>query len=144
MADRLDALTAIANAARAIRQTGMVDVRLDALYGALAALDAVGEAPGDVAWDQPVPRLSERDGDTAPDAPYGAQDAICAVPATKTDDYTMRGADGRPARYWCRTPSCWRQNDTAGAYCYQCSAQAVAPSVRVVRRDPVFEVRDAG
>jgi len=40
---RDEALTAVLNAARALRQSGMVDVRLDQLYAAVDAVDAVGE-----------------------------------------------------------------------------------------------------
>lgn len=88
-----EARCAVVNAARALRQSGMMDVRLDALYGALDALDAVGDAP---------------------------------IPTT-----TM---------YWCAHPECWRQNDTAGIYCYQHSRVAALPSLR--RRDAAFEVQD--
>ncbi len=63
---------------------------------------------------------------------YGAIDAVDAV-----GDDTVTTT----ALFWCAEPSCWRQNDTAGMYCYQHSREGQAPQVR--RRDAVFEVRDA-
>lgn len=40
-----EAKTAVVNAALGVRQSGMQDVRLDALYSALAAYEAVDGAP---------------------------------------------------------------------------------------------------
>ncbi len=62
---------------------------------------------------------------------YAAIDAVDAV-----GDATVTTT----ALFWCAHPECWRQNDTAGMYCYQHSAQAALPSLR--RRDAALEVQD--
>ncbi len=61
--------------------------------------------------------------------------AVAAVDQVGDDTVTTT------ALFWCAEPSCWRQNDTAGMYCYQHSREAALPSLR--RRAPELEVSDA-
>ncbi len=98
---RDEALTAVLNAARALRNHSLISQRshtnvlssdLSALHAAIDAVDAVGDLPFS------------------------------------------------PDLFWCAQPECWRQNDTAGMYCYQHSREAALPSLR--RRDAALEVSD--
>ena len=60
---------------------------------------------------------------------YAAIDAVDAVGAQEVTTTAL---------FWCAAPECFRVNDTAGVYCYQCSELAKADQVRAVMRDDVF------
>jgi len=125
-----EAKTAVLNAARALRQafppgesSPVPRSSLGQLYSAVDACDAVGDA--------------------APDAPYGAQEARSVAQASEVGGFTVRGAEGRSARF-CSEWDCWRVADLPTGTCHHHApiAQKPHPWEQAQMREPVFEVRD--
>lgn len=139
MADRLEALTACLNAARAWRGSRGYPFEPQAAAALCAAIDAV-DAVGDEAvavGDAVVLHRCRRATGTCAAAWAGGQCQDCHAYVPPGDDTVTT-----TALFWCAAPECWRQNDTAGMYCHQHSPAASLPQVR--RRDAVFGGGDDG